>query len=73
MLHIMRILNALGLLVELPMILRVNNSGAVGTANNWSSSDRIMHIDRCKPLLPHIFKGGRSHQYCVDTWKEELK
>ena len=36
-LHIMRIMSAMELKVELPMILHVDNSGAVDLINSWSS------------------------------------
>ena len=44
MLFIMRVLESLGLKVKKPMILRVDNKGAVDLANNWSSAGRTRHI-----------------------------
>ena len=37
MLYVKRLLESMGLLVELPMILEIDNSGAVDLANNWSA------------------------------------
>ena len=45
MLHVMRIIQALDLKVELPMILKVDNSGAVNIANSWTSGGRTRHMD----------------------------
>ena len=45
MLYCMNVLLSLGLSVELPMVLEVDNMGAVHLANNWSVSGRTRHID----------------------------
>ena len=45
MLYAMKILLSLGLLVELPMILEIDNKGAVDMANNWSVGGRTKHMD----------------------------
>ena len=45
MLFAQRILESLGLKVKMPMILEVNNMGAIDLANNWSSSMRTKHIN----------------------------
>ena len=44
MLYIMRLLESLGLQVEKPMILEIDNKGAVDIANNWSAGGRTRHI-----------------------------
>ena len=44
MLFIMRVLESMGLQVNKPMILRVDNKGAVDLANNWSVAGRTRHI-----------------------------
>jgi hypothetical protein len=36
MLFIMRIVESMGLLVELPMLLEIDNKGAKDLVNNWS-------------------------------------
>ena len=45
MLHIMRLLISLGLKVKLPMVLEMDNQGAVDLANNWSVGGRTRHVD----------------------------
>jgi hypothetical protein len=45
MLFIMRVLESLGLKVQKPMILKVDNKGAVDLANNWSIGGRTRHIE----------------------------
>ena len=39
------LLKSLGLQVELPMVLEMDNRGAVDLANNWSVGGRTRHID----------------------------
>ena len=48
MLFTQRILESLGLKVKMPMILEVDNMGAIDLANNWSSSK---HINICHHFL----------------------
>jgi hypothetical protein len=45
MLFVMRVLESIGLQVEKPMILKVDNKGAVDLANNWSIGGRTRHIE----------------------------
>ena len=45
MMFAMRIMNSLGLKVQLPMIIEVDNKGAVDIANNWSVGGRTKHVD----------------------------
>ena len=45
MLYVMRLLESVGLKVELPMRLMVDNKGAVDLANNWSISGRTRHME----------------------------
>ena len=47
MLHVMRIIQALDLEVELSIILKVKNSGVVNIANSWTSGGRTRHMDVC--------------------------
>eukprot|EP00957_Ditylum_brightwellii_P171337 13043305-Ditylum_brightwellii.AAC.1 len=44
MLYVKRLLESMELQVELPMILEVDNSGAVDLANNWSAGMRTRHM-----------------------------
>ena len=45
MLYAMRILNSMGLEVELPMILEVDNKGAVDICNSWTVGGRTRHVE----------------------------
>ena len=45
MLYVMRILESIGLKVERPMVLWVDNKGTVDLANNWSVGGRTRHIE----------------------------
>jgi hypothetical protein len=44
MLYEMRVLESIGLKVQLPMGLEVDNKGMVDLANNWSVGGRTHHI-----------------------------
>ena len=44
MLYVKRLLESMELQVELPMILEVDNRGAVDLANNWSAGGRTRHM-----------------------------
>ena len=39
------LVESLGLQVELPMILEIDNKGAIDLANNWSATGRTKHVD----------------------------
>ncbi len=45
MLYMKNVLESLGLKVKLPMVLEMDNQGAVYLANNWSIGGRSRHID----------------------------
>ena len=45
MLYIYRLLESLELEVELPMVLEMNNSGAVDIVKSWSVGGRTRHMD----------------------------
>ena len=45
MLYVYQLLQSLRLEVELPMILEMDNKGAVDLANNWSVGGRTRHVD----------------------------
>ena len=45
MMYLYRLLLSVGLLVELPMVLKMDNKGAVDLANNWSTGGRTRHVD----------------------------
>jgi hypothetical protein len=44
MLYEMRVLESIGLKVQLPMVLEVDNKGVVDLANNWSVGGPTHHI-----------------------------
>ena len=45
MLYTYQMLTSMGLQVELPMVLEMDNKGAVDLANNWSVGGRTRHVD----------------------------
>jgi hypothetical protein len=45
MLYTMRIVESMGLKVEKPMTLKIDNKGAVDLTNNWCVGGRTGHID----------------------------
>ena len=45
MLYVMHVLQSMGLQVELPMLLEIDNKGAVDLANNFSIGGRTRHVD----------------------------
>ena len=45
MLFAMRVIESLGLQVQKPMVLRVDNKGAHDLAHNWSIGGRTRHVD----------------------------
>ena len=55
-----RILACLGLTVEFPMILEVDNKGAVDLCNNWSVGGRTRHISVKQYFLRDLKEAGIS-------------
>ena len=45
MLHCVRVMTSVKLKVKLPMLLEMDNKGAVDLANNWSMGGRTCHMD----------------------------
>ena len=58
MLFAMRVLNAMGLKVELPMVLEVDNKGAVDLCNNWSIGGRTRHVEVKQYFLRELKERG---------------
>ena len=58
MMYIKRVLEGMGLQVELPMILSINNSGAVDQSNNWISGGRTRHMETRIFLLRKLKEAG---------------
>ena len=55
MLFLWKIIKSIGLKVKLPMILEIDNKGAVDIANNWSVAERTKHIDTDKLIFRSEF------------------
>ena len=79
MLFAQRILESLGLKVKMPMILEVDNTGAIDLANNWSSSTRTKHIDVRHHFLRELVDCGviklkfvRSEENVSDIFTKNL-
>ena len=58
MLYEMHLLESMGLEVQKPMILEVDNKGAVDLANNWSVGGRTRHIDVRQCFLRELKEEG---------------
>jgi hypothetical protein len=58
MLFIMRIVESMGLLVELPMLLEIDNKGAKDLVNNWSAGGRLRHIEVKQFFLRELKEQG---------------
>ena len=58
MLYVKRVIEGLGLKVKLPMELRVDNSGAVDLANNWSAGGRTRHMETRRFFLRGLKEEG---------------
>jgi hypothetical protein len=61
MLRAYRVLHSLGLKVKLPMVLKIDNRGAVDLANNWSVSGRTRHMDVRNYFLRDLKEEGLMH------------
>ena len=66
MLYAMKILLSFGLLVELPMILEIDNKGAVDMANNWSGQDQA---HGCQVSLAQRAQRTRTCEGDLDEWR----
>merc|ERR1712038_2212673 len=58
MLYIMRLLESMNLKVKKPMILHVDNKGAVDLANNWSVGGRTRHVEVKQHFLRDMKEQG---------------
>jgi hypothetical protein len=45
MLYTKNVLDSMGLKIKLPMILELDNKGAINLANNWSVGGQTRHVD----------------------------
>ena len=58
MLYIKRVLEGMQLQVELPMVLKIDNSGAVDLANGWSAGGRTRHMETRMFFLRELKEEG---------------
>ena len=58
MFYIYCLLKSLELEVKLPMVLEMDNKGAVDLANNWSMGGRTHHVDVCNYFLRKLKEQG---------------
>ena len=58
MIHQKHLLESMGLQVELPMILKIDNQGAVDLANNWSAGGRTRYVDVRQNFLRKLKENG---------------
>jgi len=58
MLYVYHLLESLELEVELPMVLKMDNSGAVDIANSWSVGGRTHHVDVHNDFLRELKDQG---------------
>jgi hypothetical protein len=58
MLYTMRIVESMGLKVEKPMILEIDNEGAVDLTSNWSVGGQTRHIDTRYYFLRELKEQG---------------
>eukprot|EP00957_Ditylum_brightwellii_P210903 15365538-Ditylum_brightwellii.AAC.1 len=58
MLYINKFLESIELKVELPMLLYMDNSGAIDLIHNWSASGRIRHMETRMFFLRDVKEGG---------------
>ena len=61
MLFTMRVVESMGLKVKLPMILEVDNKGAVDLANSWTSAGRTRHVATRINFLRELKEQGLIH------------
>jgi hypothetical protein len=69
MLYTMRIVESMGLKVEKPMILEIDNKGAVDLTNNWSVGGRTRHIDTRYYFLREL----KEHNIIKTVWLSGLE
>ena len=79
MLYVLRLLESMVLLVEYPMEIKIENSGAVGLANNWSIGGRTKHMQtklfflrdfKEEGILKVVWKKGSDNK--VDMFTKNL-
>jgi hypothetical protein len=79
MLYVKKVIESIGLCVELPMTLRMDNKGAKDLINNWSVGGRMRHIEVKYYFLRELKEKGlikvewiRSEDNCSDIFTKNL-
>jgi hypothetical protein len=79
MLYTKKVLESVGLLVELPMVLHVDNKGAKDLVNNWSVGGRTRHMDVRYHFLRELKEKNivrvqwiSTHDNCSDMFTKHL-
>lgn len=67
MLFIMRLLESIGLQVQKPMILEIDNKGAKDNANNWSVGGRTRHVEVREHFLRDLKEDGLINVLWIPT------
>jgi hypothetical protein len=65
MLYTKNVLELMGLKVKLPMILEMDNKGAVDLGNNWSVGGQTRHVDVRQCFLWEL-KESKNHRHLLD-------
>ncbi len=59
MLYVLHMLESIGFQAQLPVMLEVDNKGAVDLANNWNVGGHTRHIDVCQTFLHNLKEEGK--------------
>jgi hypothetical protein len=54
----MRLIESIGLKVKLPILLEIDNKGAVDLANNWSISGQMRQVETQMYFLGELKESG---------------
>ena len=79
MLYTKKVIESIGLQVELPMVLHVDNKGAKDLVNNWSVGGRTRHMDVRYHFLRELKEANivrvqwvSTHDNCTDMFTKHL-
>jgi hypothetical protein len=67
MLFIMRVIESMGLKVKKPMVLEVDNKGAIDLSHNWSISGRSRHDSVRQSFLRELNEEGVIELFWIPT------
>ncbi len=65
MLYVLHMLESIGLYAHLPIILEVDNKGAVDLSNSWSIGGSTRHIDVRQTFLCKLKEEGKILVKCL--------